>query len=179
MKLDRRTFLTGTAVTFTVPGTIDFASAQEKVIRFALARDLRRVYMFVTAEYSQGQRDYITLVNERGGINGYRIIADVSDHGNDLPRAIEAYEKAKREGAVLIDPLSTPVARALVPRALEDKINMVTAFSGRSRVAESRCRSCRYSRKNLASSSRHFPTPLRATTSLRSGRRSGALARTG
>src|SRR5258708_9933453 len=136
MKLDRRTFLTGTAVTFTVPGTIDFASAQEKVIRFALARDLRRVYMFVTAEYSQGQRDYITLVNERGGINGYRIIADVSDHGNDLPRAIEAYEKAKREGAVLIDPLSTPVARALVPRALEDKINMVTAFSGRSDAAD-------------------------------------------
>jgi len=36
----------------------------------------------------------------------------------------------------LIDPLSTPVARALVPRALEDKINMVTAFSGRSDAAD-------------------------------------------
>jgi branched-chain amino acid transport system substrate-binding protein len=131
MKLDRRTFLAGTAATLSMPVTIDFASAEEKVIRFAMPQDFTRVYTFVTAEYSQGQRDYITLVNERGGINGYRIVADVSDHGNDLPRAIEAYEKAKREGAVLIDPLSTPVARALVPRALEDKINMVTAFSGR------------------------------------------------
>jgi branched-chain amino acid transport system substrate-binding protein len=119
-----------------MPGTIDFASAQEKVIRFAMPQDFTRVYTFVTAEYSQGQRDYITLVNERGGINGYRIVADVSDHGNDLPRAIEAYEKAKREGAVLIDPLSTPVARALVPRVLEDKISMVTAFSGRSDAAD-------------------------------------------
>jgi branched-chain amino acid transport system substrate-binding protein len=136
MKLDRRAFLAGTAATVAVPGTIDFASAQEKVIRFAMPQDFTRVYTFVTAEYSQGQRDYITLVNERGGINGYRIVADVSDHGNDLPRAIEAYEKAKREGAVLIDPLSTPVARALVPRALEDKINMVTAFSGRSDAAD-------------------------------------------
>src|SRR3979409_2812499 len=130
MKLDRRAFLAGTAATVAVPGTIDFASAQEKVIRFAMPQDFTRVYTFVTAEYSQGQRDYIPLINERGGINGYRIIADVSDHGNDLPRAIEAYEKAKREGAVLIDPLSTPVRRALGPRALEDKTHMVTAFSG-------------------------------------------------
>ncbi len=37
---------------------------------------------------------------------------------------------------MLIDPLSTPVARALVTRALEDKINMVTAFSGRSDAAD-------------------------------------------
>ena len=37
---------------------------------------------------------------------------------------------------VLIDPLSTPVARALVSRALEDKINLVTAFSGRSDAAD-------------------------------------------
>ena len=35
-----------------------------------------------------------------------------------------------------VDPLSTPVARALVSRALEDKINMVTAFSGRSDAAD-------------------------------------------
>src|SRR5205085_9536582 len=58
------------------------------------------------------------------------------DHGNDIPRAVEAYERMKREGAVLIDPLSTPVARALVPRALEDKINMVTTLSGRSDAAD-------------------------------------------
>jgi branched-chain amino acid transport system substrate-binding protein len=112
------------------------AFAQEKVIRFTLSQDFTRIYTFVTSEYSQGQRDYFTLVNERGGINGYKIVVDVSDHANDLPRAIEAYERGKREGAVLIDPLSTPVARALVPRALEDKINLVTAYSGRSDAAD-------------------------------------------
>ncbi len=37
---------------------------------------------------------------------------------------------------MLIDPLSTPVARALVPRAMEDKLNMVTTLSGRSDAAD-------------------------------------------
>jgi branched-chain amino acid transport system substrate-binding protein len=67
------------------------------VIRFAMPQDFTRIYTFVTSEYSQGQRDYISLVNERGGVGGYTIVADVSDHANDLPRAIEAYERAKRE----------------------------------------------------------------------------------
>ena len=98
--------------------------------------DFTKIYTFVTAEYSQGQRDYFTLVNGRGGVNGYTIDAEVGDHANELPRGIEAYERLKREGMVLIDPLSTPVARALVSRALEDKINLVTAFSGRSDAAD-------------------------------------------
>ena len=136
MTIDRRTFLAGTAAAAALHAGAGPALAQKKIIRFAMPQDFPRVYTFVTAEYSQGQRDYLTLVNERGGVNGYRFVADVSDHGNDLPRAIEAYERAKREGAVLVDPLSTPVARALVPRALEDKINMVTAFSGRSDAAD-------------------------------------------
>ena len=137
MAVNRRIFVSGTAAALAVPaiGTTG-AFAQDKVVRFTLAQDFTRIYTFVTSEYSQGQRDYFTLINERGGVGGYKIVADVSDHANDLPRAIEAYERGKREGSVLIDPLSTPVARALVPRALEDKINMITAYSGRSDAAD-------------------------------------------
>ena len=137
MEISRRSLLTGAAAAALASNVkIGVASAQEKVIRFAMPQDFTRIYTFVTAEYSQGQRDYISLINGRGGINGYTIALDVSDHGNDLPRAIEAYERAKTQGAVLVDPLSTPVARALVPRVLQDKINMVTAFSGRSDAAD-------------------------------------------
>ncbi len=135
MTMNRRTAMAGGALAMLLALGAP-ALAQEKVIRFAMPQDFTRVYTFVTSEYSQGQRDYFTLINERGGINGYKIIADVSDHGNDLPRAIEAYERAKREGAILIDPLSTPMARALVTRALDDKINLITAFSGRSDAAD-------------------------------------------
>ncbi len=137
--MKRRTFLTSAgAAAIGAQFPISFASAQEKVIRFAAPMDFTRVYTFVTTEYSQGQRDYISLVNAKGGVGGYQIQLDVSDHGNDQPRAIESYERAKTQNAVLIDPLSTPVARALVlvPRAMADKINLITAFSGRSDAAD-------------------------------------------
>lgn len=134
MTVDRRQFVAAGAATALI-GTLPFAReahAQEKVVKFGMAQDFTVVYTFVTAEYSQGQRDYFSLVNERGGVNGWKIAADVVDTGNAPQRGIEAYERFKRNGVVLIDPLSTPVSRALVTRALEDKINLVTTFSGRS-----------------------------------------------
>ncbi|MDX5357957.1 MAG: ABC transporter substrate-binding protein [Rhodobacterales bacterium] len=138
MSLTRRTMLTGAAVAALASqlGARVALAQGSKTIKFAFPQDFTKIYTFVTSEYSQGQRDYISLINGRGGIGGYMIEADVSDHANDQPRAIEAYERAKAQGAVLIDPLSTPVARALVPRALEDKINLITAFSGRSDAAD-------------------------------------------
>lgn len=137
MAINRRTFVAGAGAALATPAlSTSGAFAQEKTVRFILAQDFTRIYTFVTSEYNQGQRDYFTLVNDRGGVGGYKIVADISDHANDLPRAIEAYERGKREGAVLIDPLSTPVARALVPRALEDKVNLITAYSGRSDAAD-------------------------------------------
>ena len=135
MNLTRRTFVATTAATALI-GLRPAGAADEKIIRFGMPQDFTKIYTFVTAEYSQGQRDYFSLVNGRGGINGYTIFADVSDHANDLPRAIEAYERLKREGDGADRSAVTPVARALVSRALEDKINLVTAFSGRSDAAD-------------------------------------------
>lgn len=135
MKLTRRQIVLATAVTLGtayVPSVI----AQEKVIKFGMAQDFTKVYTFVTAEYSQGQRDYFTLVNDRGGVNGWKIQAEIVDTGNETQRGIEAYERFKREGVLLVDPLSTPVSRAIVPRALNDKINLITMFSGRSDAAD-------------------------------------------
>ncbi len=111
-------------------------SAQDKVIKFGFAQDFTKVYTFVTSEYSQGQRDYLALINERGGINGYKFDATVVDHGNEPQRGIEAYERFKADGAVLVDFFSTPVSRAIVPRALKDGMNVLTLFHGRSDAAD-------------------------------------------
>lgn len=136
MKLNRRTFVGAATAAVAVP-VIPSAQAQDaKLIKLGMCQDFTVVYTFVTAEYSQGQRDYFTMVNERGGIKGFKFQLDIVDTGNATQRGIEAYERFKREGVVLIDPLSTPVSRALVPRALADKINMVTTFSGRSDAAD-------------------------------------------
>src|SRR6266446_988461 len=133
MRFTRREFIAaGAALLAAASG----ATAQDKVIKFGMAQDFTVVYTFVTAEYSQGQRDYFSLVNERGGVNGWKISADIVDTGNAPQRGIEAYERFKRDGVVLVDPLSTPVSRALVSRVLQDKINMVTMVSGRSDAAD-------------------------------------------
>lgn len=137
MTITRRTFVVGAAAGAVVsqlpPG---LAIAADGSLKFLMAQDFTRIYTFVTSEYNQGQRDYLSLVNARGGVGGRMIEAEVVDHANDLPRAIEAYERAVQNGALLIDPLSTPVARALTPRVLQDKMVMVTAFSGRSDAAD-------------------------------------------
>lgn len=138
MTYKRRQFVT-TGAAAALFASLPYAqqvNAQEKIIKFGMAQDFTVVYTFVTAEYSQGQRDYITLVNERGGVGGWKIAADIVDTGNAPQRGIEAYERFKRNGVVLVDPLSTPVSRALVSRALQDKINLVTTFSGRSDAAD-------------------------------------------
>lgn len=110
--------------------------AQDKVIKLGFAQDFTKVYTFVSSEYSQGQRDYLSLINGRGGIKGYTFQATVVDHGNEPQRGIEAYERFKADGAVLMDFFSTPVSRAIVPRALKEGQNVLTLFHGRSDAAD-------------------------------------------
>ncbi len=112
------------------------AHAQTQPIKVGAAFDFTKVYTFVTNEYSQGQRDYISLLNARGGIKGTRVEIETVDTGNEPQRGIEAYERFKNDGVVLVDFLSTPVSRAVVPRALADGMNVITAFHGRSDAAD-------------------------------------------
>lgn len=107
------------------------AMAQKEPIKFAAPLDFTAVYTFLTNEYNEGQRDYLTLINEQGGVDGHLIELAVSDTGNQPQRGIEAYNRASRDGVVLVDFLSTPVARAMVNRVIDDKIVMITALHGR------------------------------------------------
>lgn len=107
------------------------AQSDDDTITFALLQDFTAVYTFVTDEYNHGQRDYIELVNRQGGINGHEIETFIRDTGNEPQRGIEAYNRARGEGAVLVDFLSTPVSRANVNRALEDEVVMITPLHGR------------------------------------------------
>lgn len=132
----RRMFKALAAAAVLAAASVTGAAAQEKTIKFGFPQDFTVVYTFVTSEYNQGQRDYLSLINARGGIKGYKFEPLVVDHGNAPQRGIEAYERFKQDGVILIDALSTPVSRALVPRALQDKINLITLFSGRSDAAD-------------------------------------------
>ncbi len=104
--------------------------AHAETLRFALCYDLTKVYTFITPQMAQAVRDYAALLNLKGGIEGNPIEIIVQDHGNEPQRGIECYEKVKDQ-ALTVDLLSTPVSRAVLPRAMKDGKVMVQALVGR------------------------------------------------
>jgi branched-chain amino acid transport system substrate-binding protein len=113
------------------------AQAQAKdALQFATLLDFTRVYTFLTNEYSQGQQDYIKLVNAEGGIDGHPVRLIIKDHASYPERGIAQYNEAKAAGALFFDFLSTPVANALMPRANEDRLPMIAFAHGRADAAD-------------------------------------------
>lgn len=107
------------------------AQAQPQTIKFGLCYDLSKAYTFVTPQIVQAAKDYATLLNAKGGIEGHPIEIVVQDHGNEPQRGIECYEKLKREGVMMFDMLSTPVSRAVLPRMMADGNILLQSFVGR------------------------------------------------
>lgn len=107
------------------------AQAPAEEIKFGLLQDFTAVYTFLTGEYNQGQQDYLTLINEEGGVEGNTFTAIVRDTGNQPQRGIEAYNRAKEEGAILFDFLSTPVSAAILDQADADQRVVITPVHGR------------------------------------------------
>jgi len=106
------------------------ASFAAEPIRFALCYDLTKAYTFVTPQFAQAAKDYAALTNLRGGIEGNPVEIIVQDHGNEPQRGIECYERVKGQ-ALTVDLLSTPVSRAVLPRAMKDGEVMIQAMVGR------------------------------------------------
>jgi branched-chain amino acid transport system substrate-binding protein len=69
-----------------------------------------------------GYNDYVALVNSKGGIEGHKIKVIEIDHEYKVPPAVEAYERHKKEGAVLISIYGTPQTYALAQKLTEDRI---------------------------------------------------------
>lgn len=107
------------------------ASAQQAPIKFGLCYDLSKAYTFVTPQIVQAVKDYADILNAKGGLEGSPIEIVAQDHGNEPQRGIECYEKLKREGVMIFDTLSTPVSRAVLPRAMTDGNILLQSFVGR------------------------------------------------
>ena len=107
------------------------AQTQAEPIKFALCYDLSKSYTFISPQVSQAVSDYAKILNQKGGIEGHPIEVLVQDHGNEPQRGIECYEKMKRDGAITVEFLSTPVSLAVLPRAMKDGIVMMSPSVGR------------------------------------------------
>jgi branched-chain amino acid transport system substrate-binding protein len=85
-----------------------------------------------------GFSDYLTLLNERdGGIGGVKIKITPCETSYDNKLGVECYEKTK-QGALIVNPVSTGISYALIPKAPADKIPLLTSSYGRTSVANGR-----------------------------------------
>ncbi|HEY7364063.1 MAG TPA: ABC transporter substrate-binding protein [Methylomirabilota bacterium] len=79
-----------------------------------------------------GYHDYVRLINAKGGVNGHKIRAIEVDHEYKVPQGMEAYERHKKEGAVVISLYGTPHTYALTQKLTEDRIPGTSPGFGRS-----------------------------------------------
>jgi branched-chain amino acid transport system substrate-binding protein len=83
-----------------------------------------------------GVLDYVKLVNKKGGVAGRPIKYLEVEHGYEVPRAVEAYETMKGQGAVVMLDYGTPIVYALTPRHMADSIPGITPGFGRADSAD-------------------------------------------
>jgi len=114
------------------------ASAQEQ---FIPAIDYRvGPYAAGGSGFFGGAIDYMTLLNEKGGINGVKLSWEECESEYNPTRGVECYERLKKKngGASLVEPLSTGIAYGILDRVAQDKIPMTTLGYGRSDAADGR-----------------------------------------
>jgi branched-chain amino acid transport system substrate-binding protein len=98
------------------------AVAQDKELVFGLQCDRTGATQTVGIFLCPGYHDYISLVNSKGGVEGFKIRVLEIDHEYKVPPAMEAHERFKKEGAILEGVYGTPQIAALTKKLEEDKI---------------------------------------------------------
>ena len=77
-----------------------------------------------------GQRDYMTMLNERdGGINGVKIAYDECETGYNTEKGAECYEQTKGQ-SIVTQPWSTGITLQVLPRTNVDKIPILAPGYG-------------------------------------------------
>src|SRR5689334_25443417 len=89
------------------------ALAQKKEVVFGMQCDRTGPTATVGTVLCPGYRDYIDLINSKGGVEGYKIKVTEIDHEYKVPPAMEAHERFKKEGAVLEALYGSPPTAAL------------------------------------------------------------------
>jgi branched-chain amino acid transport system substrate-binding protein len=97
-------------------------AAQEKEVVIGLQCDRTGATQTVGLFLCPGYHDYISLLNRKGGVEGYKVRVIEIDHEYKVPPAMEAHERFKKEGAVLHSLYGTPQTAALTKKLEEDKI---------------------------------------------------------
>src|SRR5579862_2659406 len=112
------------------------AAAEDKVLLIGDQCDRTGATQIVGTVLCPAMQDYYKLVNSKGGIDGWMIKGDEIDNGYKVPEGIEAYERQKQMGALLMTLYGTPQTVALNQRLEEDHIPTTSPGFGISAAAD-------------------------------------------
>src|SRR5215471_7782854 len=112
------------------------AAAQQKVVMIGAQCDHTGPTQIVGVVICPAQQDYISLVNSKGGIDGYKLQYNELDNEYKVPPAVEEYERQKGEGAVSMMIYGTPQTQALNQRLEADRIPGTSPGFGISAAAD-------------------------------------------
>ena len=88
---------------------------------------------------ANGFVDYFTLLNERdGGINGVKLAWEECETQYDTKQGVECYERLKSKNPVLVNPYSTAITYALIPKGPVDKTVVFSMGYGMSAASDGR-----------------------------------------
>jgi len=91
-------------------------------VKVGFMYDATGATQLVGVAYKAGFEDGIKLINKKGGVEGHPIEVIFCEHGYEVPKGVECYERMKAEGVVIINTYGTPITQALVERCVADKI---------------------------------------------------------
>src|SRR3954465_10352308 len=116
--------------------TAEDAMAQQKEVIIGTQCDRTGPTQIVGIRICPAQQDYFALVNSKGGVEGFKILAPEIDNEYKVPPAVEAYERQKQQGAVSMMLYGTPQVQALNQKLNEDKIPATSPGFGISASAD-------------------------------------------
>jgi branched-chain amino acid transport system substrate-binding protein len=112
------------------------AVAQPKEIVIGDQCDRTGATQIVGTVLCPAEQDYYKLINAGGGVDGWTIRGDEIDNSYKVPPAIEAYERQKQMGVVMMTLYGTPQTVALNARLEQDKIPTTSPGFGISAAAD-------------------------------------------
>ncbi|HZT88636.1 MAG TPA: ABC transporter substrate-binding protein [Stellaceae bacterium] len=112
------------------------AAAEDKTIIIGDQCDRTGPTQIVGTTLCPAMQDYYKLVNSKGGVDGWTIKGDEIDNAYKVPEGIEAYERQKQEGVVMMTLYGTPQTVALNQRLEQDHIPTTSPGFGISAAAD-------------------------------------------
>ncbi|MBW1817575.1 MAG: ABC transporter substrate-binding protein [Deltaproteobacteria bacterium] len=136
MRKPRRYCMGVLAALFVLTLVLAGPAIAEKPIVIGLHVDYDRL-VTLGPPVGQGMQDFIKVFNSKGGtVEGHKVEFSMCNHGYDVNRSLECYQRQKMEGMVTFNTFGTPHTYALTPKLTADQIPAITPGFGRADAAD-------------------------------------------